>query len=258
MFKHQLFNTLCRNFFRTKGIDTNRGRLGHANRVGNLYFAALGKAGGNLDERAAEIAQELDGLNSRRREIEDDMKMQAEAALAAGERYLAVASGFLTSMDPADAFRILPLVEGFEPLIEFWFAELVAAHCPQVSWGRGLRRRCRIRRAQDGTSVPTHAPRHLGLERDPLRRLRPDRAHRRAIDGLAGPAWPGRVLGRVHGDDGVVRAVARPVLRHRIITNFSAESSGITSDNIIDRLMVEIPERSDGDQMAPELAKAFG
>ena len=55
-----------------------------------------------------------------------------------------------------------------------------------------------------------------------------------------------------------LRAVAKPVLRHRVITNFNAESSGVSSDDIIERLMNEIPERSDGDQMAPELVKAFG
>lgn len=52
-------------------------------------------------------------------------------------------------------------------------------------------------------------------------------------------------------------AVARPVLRHRVITNFNAESSGITSDDVIARLLEEIPARSDGDQLAPELAQAF-
>ena len=64
--------------------------------------------------------------------------------------------------------------------------------------------------------------------------------------------------GRTYATTDDVRAVARPVLRHRVITNFSAESSGVTSDDIINQLMREIPERSDGDQMAPELAKAFG
>jgi len=39
-----------------------------------------------------------------------------------------------------------------------------------------------------------------------------------------------------------VRAVARPVLRHRIITNFNAEADGITSVDIIDRLLNEVPE----------------
>ena len=39
-----------------------------------------------------------------------------------------------------------------------------------------------------------------------------------------------------------VRAVAKPVLRHRIITNFNAEADGITSVDIIDRLLNEVPE----------------
>jgi MoxR-like ATPase len=64
--------------------------------------------------------------------------------------------------------------------------------------------------------------------------------------------------GRTYTITDDVRAVARPVLRHRVITNFNAESSGITPDDIINRLLEEIPERSDEDQMAPELAKAFG
>ncbi len=39
-----------------------------------------------------------------------------------------------------------------------------------------------------------------------------------------------------------VRLVARPVLRHRIITNFNAEADGITTIDIITRLLAEIPE----------------
>jgi MoxR-like ATPase len=38
-----------------------------------------------------------------------------------------------------------------------------------------------------------------------------------------------------------VRAVAHPVLRHRILTNFSAEADGVTSDDIITRLLDETP-----------------
>jgi len=34
-----------------------------------------------------------------------------------------------------------------------------------------------------------------------------------------------------------VKAVARPVLRHRIITNFNAEAEGITSLEVVDRLL---------------------
>ena len=64
--------------------------------------------------------------------------------------------------------------------------------------------------------------------------------------------------GRTYATTDDVKAVARPVLRHRVLTNFTAESSGISSDDVINRLLEEIPERSDGDQMAPELAQAFG
>jgi MoxR-like ATPase len=39
-----------------------------------------------------------------------------------------------------------------------------------------------------------------------------------------------------------VRHVAKPVLRHRIITNFNAEAEGITTVDIIERLLKEIPE----------------
>jgi len=55
-----------------------------------------------------------------------------------------------------------------------------------------------------------------------------------------------------------IAAVAYPVLRHRIITNFNAESSGITSDKVIDRLLQEVPQRRSGDDVAPQLARAFG
>jgi MoxR-like ATPase len=38
-----------------------------------------------------------------------------------------------------------------------------------------------------------------------------------------------------------IRAVAAPVLRHRIVTNFNAEAEGVTSDDIIKRLAELIP-----------------
>ena len=38
-----------------------------------------------------------------------------------------------------------------------------------------------------------------------------------------------------------IRAVARPVLRHRIITNFNAEAEGMQTDEIIGRLIDHIP-----------------
>ncbi|MBX3354071.1 MAG: MoxR family ATPase [Phycisphaeraceae bacterium] len=49
----------------------------------------------------------------------------------------------------------------------------------------------------------------------------------------------------LEGDDHVrpahLHAVALPVLRHRIITNFNAEADGVTTDRIIEALLSEIP-----------------
>src|SRR5262245_55301280 len=53
-----------------------------------------------------------------------------------------------------------------------------------------------------------------------------------------------------------IQAVARPVLRHRVITNFNAESSGISPDKVVDRLLVDVPERRPGDEVGPELKRA--
>jgi MoxR-like ATPase len=63
--------------------------------------------------------------------------------------------------------------------------------------------------------------------------------------------------GRTHLTTADIRAVAHPVLRHRLITNFSAESAGVTADHVIDRLLEETPERHDNDQLAPQLEQAF-
>ena len=54
-----------------------------------------------------------------------------------------------------------------------------------------------------------------------------------------------------------IQAVAHPVLRHRVITNFNAESSGFTSDKVINQLLEFTPDRNDNDEVAPELARAF-
>jgi MoxR-like ATPase len=48
--------------------------------------------------------------------------------------------------------------------------------------------------------------------------------------------------GRYHVSYDDIRTVAKPVLRHRILTNFNAEADGITSLDIIDRLLTEVKE----------------
>ena len=47
--------------------------------------------------------------------------------------------------------------------------------------------------------------------------------------------------GRVHASIDDIQAAALPVLRHRIIPNFAAQSEGVTSDDIMLRLLESIP-----------------
>jgi MoxR-like ATPase len=47
--------------------------------------------------------------------------------------------------------------------------------------------------------------------------------------------------GRYHVSFDDIRALAHPVLRHRILTNFHAQSEGISSDTLIDRLLEAVP-----------------
>ena len=47
--------------------------------------------------------------------------------------------------------------------------------------------------------------------------------------------------GRYHVSFEDIRALAHPVLRHRVLTNFHAQSEGITSDSLVDRLLEAVP-----------------
>jgi len=51
-----------------------------------------------------------------------------------------------------------------------------------------------------------------------------------------------------------VRSVLRPVLRHRLFTNFNADAEGITTENIIDRLLKTVPEPMPEDYRHPAAA----
>ncbi|MCC7034515.1 MAG: MoxR family ATPase [Acidobacteria bacterium] len=47
--------------------------------------------------------------------------------------------------------------------------------------------------------------------------------------------------GRYHLSFEDIRALAHPVLRHRVLTNFHAQSEGVTSDTLVDRLLEAVP-----------------
>jgi MoxR-like ATPase len=47
--------------------------------------------------------------------------------------------------------------------------------------------------------------------------------------------------GQQHVSANDVAAVAKPILRHRLITNFTAQSEGVTVDDVIARILKEVP-----------------
>jgi MoxR-like ATPase len=60
--------------------------------------------------------------------------------------------------------------------------------------------------------------------------------------------------GRYHVSTDDIRAVALPVLRHRIVTNFNAEAEGIKTDDVIRKLLDAVPSQQVGD-VDPQTAR---
>ena len=96
----------------------------------------------------------------------------------------------------------------------------------------------------------------VGHALDLVRRTRPDEPSapeitKRMINWGAGPravqylvlAAKARAVlhGRHHASVDDVRATVHPILRHRIVTNFSAEAEGYTRDRIVDELLEATP-----------------
>ena len=53
------------------------------------------------------------------------------------------------------------------------------------------------------------------------------------------------VQGRPHVAAEDIQALAKPVLRHRLVVNFAAESEGVTTDDLIDQLLATTPAHED-------------
>jgi MoxR-like ATPase len=51
--------------------------------------------------------------------------------------------------------------------------------------------------------------------------------------------------GRTHVTTDDIQALARPVLRHRIVVNFAAQSDGVSADRVIERLIASTPTKED-------------
>jgi MoxR-like ATPase len=52
--------------------------------------------------------------------------------------------------------------------------------------------------------------------------------------------------GRYHVSVSDIRALALPILRHRVITNFYAESEQVTSEVLVSRLLEAVPPPKSG------------
>ena len=51
--------------------------------------------------------------------------------------------------------------------------------------------------------------------------------------------------GRTHVATEDIQALAKPVLRHRLVVNFAAQSDGVTADDIVERLVAATPTKED-------------
>lgn len=64
--------------------------------------------------------------------------------------------------------------------------------------------------------------------------------------------------GRTFASADDVRALAHPVLRHRVLTSFAAESEGISSDTVIDKLLETVGADDDpAERLEPGVERAF-
>ena len=64
--------------------------------------------------------------------------------------------------------------------------------------------------------------------------------------------------GRFYAGCEDIRAVAHPVLRHRIITNFNAEAEGVKPDDVIDRLIETVTAKQDKADPSGKLPELLG
>ena len=63
--------------------------------------------------------------------------------------------------------------------------------------------------------------------------------------------------GRSHVSTDDIESLAAPVLRHRITPNFTAQSEGVSSDQVVERLIQETPSKESELTSDPRLGKIF-
>ncbi|MGD9126262.1 MAG: MoxR family ATPase [Planctomycetia bacterium] len=63
--------------------------------------------------------------------------------------------------------------------------------------------------------------------------------------------------GRTHVTTDDLASLAKPVLRHRIVLSFSAQSDGLEPDDVIERIVADTPAKEDDLMRDPRFAKMF-
>ena len=128
----------------------------------------------------------------------------------------ALANGFITYMTSLDGQRIVREVPVSDHIIRYALA---------------LVRQTRVREP----GVPEFVSDQLGWGAGP-----------RAVQFLILGAKARALLqGRTHVTCEDIQKLAKPVLRHRLVLSFTAESEGIAADEVIDRLLAMTPTRED-------------
>jgi len=95
--------------------------------------------------------------------------------------------------------------------------------------------------------VRTSRPSHDGNSPDFIRKWVAYGASVRAAQYLTlGGKARALMQGRYHVTFDDIRALAHPVLRHRILTNFHAESERVTPDDLVDKLIEAVPTPKSG------------
>ena len=103
-----------------------------------------------------------------------------------------------------------------------------------VAYALDLARCSRLDRGQEGDVAPDFIQQYVEWGAGP-------RAAQYMVLGAKARAL---MAGRTHADAEDVRAVAHPVLAHRIIVNFAGAAEGITAPDVVDRILaaVNVPE----------------
>ncbi|QOJ15932.1 MAG: AAA family ATPase [Planctomycetia bacterium] len=115
------------------------------------------------------------------------------------------------------------------------------------------------RRGTDGASSASAASAGGGKSLDIVDRMVTFGAGPRAVQYLLlGGKSRAVMQGRKYVAIEDIRALAHPILRHRIVTNYTAEAEGYDADRLIDEVLAALPAREVQEAVHGDVAKVLG